>query len=253
MPLRAPHGAGMSDETPEITIRRIVRATPRAALATNMRDRSGSPYVSLVMIATDPEGAPLLLLSDLAEHTQNLEADPRAGLLLDATGHHGDPLAGERVSLIGWLARTDDPVARRRYLARHPAASMYAGFGDFAFWCFSVERAHLVAGFGRIHWVDRGRVTTRPAPALAEAEADIVDHMNQDHADALQLYGDQLLGLGPRGWVMTGIDPDGVDLRAGADVARLDFGRRVEDAGAARAELVRLAQVARARAAGDIS
>ena len=230
------------------TVRRIVRTVDRAALGTRLRDADGAPYVSLVLVATDPLGHPLLHLSDLADHSRNLAADARASLLFDATGERLDILAGERVTLVGRIVAAE-PADRARYLRRHPGAGMYADFKDFHFRRFVPERAHLVAGFGRIHWIAGSEILTPRAPALEEAEPDIVLHMNEDHSDALGLYASALLGLRGAGCTATGIDPEGLDLRAGAKTARLTFTRRVEDAAAARAELVRLVKEARRPAA----
>jgi len=239
----------MSEPDPAQTARHIVRATPRAALGTVMRDADGAPYVSLTLVATDHDGAPLLLLSELADHTKNLHRDERASLLFDATGELDDPLAGERVTVQGRLARSEEPRHRARYLARHPSASMYADFEDFAFYRMRIERAHLVAGFGRIHWLGAADLLTDPEPALVEAETGILAHMNDEHRDALQLYARELLGLAGGDWRMTGIDPEGFDLRLGARAARLSFEQRVHDAASARAALVALVKQARARLA----
>jgi putative heme iron utilization protein len=111
----------------------------------------------------------------------------------------------------------------------------------------AVERVHIVAGFGRIRWIDGAKALDEPVTALIERESDIVGHMNQDHADALDLYATRLLGRSGTGWRMTGIDPEGADLRREGEVARLAFACRVLDAEAARAELVRLVRDARAR------
>lgn len=232
-------------DSPAHTARRVIREALRASLGTRLRDGDGAPYVSLVLVATDHDGAPLLLLSDLADHTRNLGQDDRASLLLDGTGEREDPLAGERVTLQGRLRRSEEPRHRARYLARHPSAAMYADFGDFAFYRMEVERAHLVAGFGRIHWLEGGDVLIAPRPALVDAEAGIVAHMNEDHRDALQLYAHKLLGLGGEDWRMAGIDPEGCDLRLGPRAARLPFGGEVIDAATARAELVRLVKKTR--------
>ena len=110
-----------------------MRAVVKGSLATLDRD-SGAPYVSMVNFAADHDGSPLLLLSDLARHTANLRADARASLLLDQTDPQGDPATGARLTLMGRMARTDDPAVRQRYLARLPSAALYADFGDFAFW-----------------------------------------------------------------------------------------------------------------------
>jgi heme iron utilization protein len=235
-----------SSPGPADTIRRLVRSLPRVALGTVMRDTGGAPYVSLALAACDHDASPLLLLSDLADHSRNLRADPRASLLYDATSGLPDPLAGERATLVGRIEPAEDERRRGRYLRRHPSAGQYAAFADFHLWRMTVERAHLVAGFGRIHWVEGGDVIGGSRAALAEGEAGILDHMNREHRDALQLYAERLLGLEGGGWQMTGIDPEGIDLRRAAQTARLAFETPVTGIQQARAELERLAEAARA-------
>jgi putative heme iron utilization protein len=238
----------MAEETPAQTVRRLLRSVPRAALGTLMRE-GGDPYVSLVLIATDHDGAPILLLSDLADHTSNLRAEKRACLLLDGTGGRENPLSGERVTLQGRLEPSTQGRHRTRYLARHPTARMYADFKDFGFYHFTLERAHLVAGFGRIHWLEGSELLLAPQPALLQQEPRIVEHMNDEHRDAIQLYARHLLGQDGDGWQMTGIDPEGCDLRLGDRVTRLPFEQAVADAEGARSQLVHLVKQARARAA----
>ncbi|WP_448208362.1 HugZ family pyridoxamine 5'-phosphate oxidase [Azospirillum sp. sgz302134] len=232
-----------------------MRAADRAALATALRgEGDGWPYPSLVQVALDLDGTPLLLLSTLADHTKNIAADPRVGLLFDGTAGLAQPLAGARVSVLGQAEPSDEPRHRARFLARHPAAAFYAGFGDFGIYKVCVRRAHLVAGFGRVRWLERNELLPGDVPAaLAEAESDILAHMNTDHAEAVRLCATVLAGRsgGPvqeeaqEGWTMTGIDPDGIDLRCGGSVTRVDFDQRVEDAEAARIALAGLARRAR--------
>ncbi len=232
--------------------RAVVRALDRAALATLARPdtpEAGAPYASLVLVAFDHEACPLLLVSHLADHTRNLQADPRVSLLFDGTGGLAEPLTGPRVTVQGIAAPSADPAVRARFLARHPGAAMYAEFRDFAFWRVTPLRAHMVAGFGRIHWIapEDMRFDAGRAVSLAAAEADIVAHMNTDHADAIQLYATRLLGRSGDGWTMTGIDPEGVDLRREGEIARLGFDAPVSDPEAARAALVALVKRARAK------
>jgi heme iron utilization protein len=232
----------MSETDPATLSRQLLRRRPTASLATLMH---GAPYASLVLVAVDHDATPLLLISQLAEHTKNLANDPRVALLFEATEGLDEPLTGPRVTVIGRAEVTTEPRHRERFQARHPGAAMYAGFKDFAFYRIMVERAHLVAGFGRIHWIDAKDLLGRIEPALAERESGIVEHMNTDHADAVELYATVLLRQPPGEWRMTGCDAEGVDLRCGARTARLDFGQIVTDAGAARAELVRLVKKSR--------
>ena len=236
---------------PGATARALVRASDRAALASCLAraEASGWPYASLVLVAATPAAEPLLLLSDLADHSRNIAKDPRVSLLFDGTAGLAEPLTGPRVTLLGEARESREESHRQRFLRRHPGAEFYAGFKDFRFYRVVPESAHLVAGFGRIHWLDAAAVgyDADAAAALAAAEAEIVAHMNQDHADAVMLMAGKLLGCAGAGWTMTGIDPEGIDLRCGGAVARLAFPAPVHDAGAARAALVRLTREARAK------
>lgn len=229
-----------------IQIRNLVRSADRAVLSTVMRD-GAAPYGSLVLIACGFDAAPLLLISDLADHTKNLKEDPRCSILVDGTVGLEDPLTGARATVMGRAEKLDAPDLLARYVRRHPSAAFYASFGDFHLYRMTVERAHIVAGFGRIHWVDGRAVLFDAAAAgsLAETEGDLVDHMNADHGDAVGLYANRLLGLDGVGWRLTGCDPEGADLRRGGDVSRIGFDTPVTDADGARNALVRLVKRAR--------
>jgi putative heme iron utilization protein len=232
--------------------RRLIRGRDRAALATTL---AGRPYVSFVITACDSDASPLLLLSDLAQHTKNLVADRQVSLLFEDTGEHPDPLAGPRLTLLGRAELLDDPRAAARFAARHPASAQYAGFADFHLYRVTIERGHLVAGFGRIAWIEAAELRfAAEASALIAAEAEIVAHMNQDHAEAVELYARRLLRRTGTGWRLTGIDPEGIDLRCpmegGGEAARLNFAAPVLTPAMARHVLVALAQTAR-EAPGD--
>jgi putative heme iron utilization protein len=131
--------------------RALMRAQASAALGTLM---DGAPYVSLVLVAFDADGSPLLLLSRLAQHTKNLLADPQVSLLFDGTAGLEDPLTGPRLTVLGRAAVHPDPKALERYVDRHPSAAAYAGFSDFRLYKVAVTRAHYVAGFGQIRWIE---------------------------------------------------------------------------------------------------
>lgn len=226
--------------------REIARVSATAALATRSAGEAGWPYVSLVTVACDLDATPILLVSDLAEHTKNIKAEPKVSLLFTGAGGDGDPLALGRVTVLGHAVRTDEARLRERFLARHEPARDYAGFRDFHFYRVAPSRAHLVGGFGRIHWIEAFRYAGATA-ALAEAEGDILAHMNSDHGEAIRLYAEKLLGLPAQAepWRMTGIDPEGCDLASAGRTARVPFEAPVGDAEGARAELVRLARRAR--------
>lgn len=226
--------------------RAIIRRSLKASLATIHRD-TGFPYASLATVATLPDGSPVTLISTLAEHTKNLEKDPRASLLFDETGGLADPLEGARVSVSGIMEKVSDPAARARFLSRHPTAEMYADFTDFAFYALRIEGAHFVGGFGRITDILAQKLLTdvSDASTLIEAEADIVEHMNTDHADAVALYATRLLGAQEGSWRLVSCDPEGCDLVSGETGLRIEFPYRVTSPQLARKALKELVQKAR--------
>src|SRR5437588_4906989 len=244
MPDRLPEGARPpADFDPKRLAKTLLRGIRAGTLATLDRN-TGHPFASLVNIATDVDGSPLILTSRLSTHTANLEADGRASVLLAEAGK-GDPLAHPRLTVLGVFARierdgADEPRARGRFLARHPKSELYAGFGDFSFWRMAVASAHLNGGFARAADLTAADVLTDLAGAeeLIAAEEGAVEHMNTDHAEATGLYATKLLGEDVGPWRISGLDPDGADLIAGDRTARLAFGQRVTSSGALRQALV---------------
>ncbi|CAH1659448.1 HugZ family protein [Hyphomicrobiales bacterium] len=231
----------------------LLRGARSAALATLGPD--GHPSASLVGIATDIDGTPVILISGLAAHTANLAADPRASLLI-SPGGKGDPLAHARITLkvrARKIERATEEGARirRRYLARQPKAALYADFPDFSFFALTIEGASLNGGFARAFAPSPADLLSDPdhAAALAGVEEGAVEHMNSDHADAIGLYATQLLGAKPGEWRATGLDPDGLDMALGSAALRLPFPASVSGPGMLRQMLAELAGKARAQAA----
>ncbi len=212
-------------------LRRVARAVRKAALATSLAEGGdGRPYVSLVTLALDHDLSPILLLSRLADHTRNLLADGRAALLLDGTDGLANPQTGPRVTLTGVVAEDGDPRLRRRFLARHPGAALYAGFGDFAIWRMTVERAHFVGGFGRAVWCDAPLVPPREAAFMAEVEETALAEINGGHPNLVAALAARAGGEPERGWRLAGIDPDGCDLEAGEVVLRVPLDQAPDEA-----------------------
>jgi heme iron utilization protein len=252
MPDRLPENATPPpDFDPKALAKSLLRGIRSGTLATLDRN-TGHPFASLVNVATDADGSPVILVSRLSTHTANIEIDGRSSLLLAQTGK-GDPLAHPRLTVLGRMVQvardTDDEArVRRRFLARHPKSELYAGFGDFSFWRMAIASAHLNGGFARAADLKADDVRTDLADAadLVAAEADAVAHMNADHAEACRLYATRLLGEPDGAWRMTGIDPDGADLALNDRTARLAFPQRVTEPGQLRQVLVALAAQARA-------
>jgi heme iron utilization protein len=169
--------------------RTLVASQTRGALSTIALDPPGAPFGSVVTYGLDPHGSPWFFVSTLAEHTRNLQADPRASLLVvEDTPAGADPLASGRVTLVGSVAEVEDPdersTARAGYLAANPSA-FYVDYGDFRCMRLAVAAVRYVGGFGRMSWVDVDDYRAAEPDPLAPAAAAIVGHMNADHADAI--------------------------------------------------------------------
>lgn len=242
------------NDDPAAAIRGLVRKAHLAALATDLSGQEApntQPYGSLVQVACDMAGRPILLLSDLAQHTVNIKANPKACLMFDDCRDLGEPLTGPRASVLGTLHSCDDEAVQRRYLSRFPEARDYAGFADFHFYVLDPSRAHFVGGFGQIEWAEGASILLPDslpdslAESLDEAESGIVSHMNADHRDALTLYATVFAGASDGDWRMSGIDPEGFDLVNAGTRVRISFAESIRSSGDARAALVGLVEAAR--------
>jgi putative heme iron utilization protein len=238
------------DFSPSKSAKSLLRRSRQGALATLMPG-SGDPYCSLVNVAANPDATPILLFSRLAVHTKNILGDARVSLMLDERVA-GDPLEGARIMLAGrveQLSGESASLARRRYLAAHPSAEAFVDFTDFAFFRIAPSGLHLVAGFGRIVDLKPAQFLTDVSDAadLLEAEGRAVEHMNEDHREAMNLYATKLLGAEAGDWRCSGCDPDGMDMQAEGRTLRLEFPERVTTGTELRKILVRLAADARAK------
>jgi heme iron utilization protein len=226
--------------------RHLLRHVRHGSLATLDRE-TGYPYASLVNFATDLAGKPVIFISRLARHTQNLLNNPKASLLAARLPASGDVLTGPRVTVLGTLASVTREEVGGRYADHHPQARMYLDFPDFSFWRLEPELVHAVAGFGRIETLE-ARDVFLPEPVaagFAELAQGAAAHLNQDHSDAVQLYATRLLAKSGTQWRVTSIDPDGTLLEGDGEVARLDFDSPVSSPAQLRTAFVQLASQAR--------
>ncbi len=242
-------------ESPSWISRNLIRTKEKAVLATVMRETAGDPYASLVLTACDHQSNPLIFISDLAEHTKNIWENQRASMLFERTGGLNDPLSGARVTLQGKMTETEDPALLERFFKRHEQSRSYGKAHKFFLYKLEVERVHLVAGFGRIHWIDADEVLydTSNVQDLVSAEEGIVNHMNEDHQDAIDLIANHLLKHEGTGWNMTGIDPEGFDIRLREQVSRMEFDEPLTRADDSRPAMIELVKRAREHAGKEMA
>ena len=232
--------------------RTLVAQISTGTLCTLALEPEGYPYGSFVTVAFD-NGNPIFLISGLAEHTKNLERDPRASLLV-AEGGSADPLANGRVTMLGPCTRVEGDCgsARAAFFAAHPNSAYYADFRDFAFWKLNVSDVRYIGGYGRMSWISKADWRAAEPDPLGPSAAGMIAHMNADHADAMVLYckafsrATEITSVS-----MTGVDRYGFDMSAmtpkGPRPVRLAFGMPVRTPEEARVALISMAKDAKSQ------
>ena len=235
--------------------RSLVAQISIGTLCTLAIEPAGYPYGSFVTVAFD-KGIPIFLISALAEHTKNLEQDPRASLLVAESGS-ADPLANGRVTMLGPCTRVEGEggSARAAFLAAHPNSTYYADFRDFGFWKLHVNSVRYIGGYGRMSWIDKAEWQAAEPDPLGPSAAGIIAHMNADHADAMVLYCKAFSKATEiTSARMTGIDRYGFEMSAktseGLRPVRLAFASPVSTPEDARAVLIAMLKDARRKLGG---
>jgi hypothetical protein len=202
--------------------KRLLRVARTGALATFDAEHR-TPLATLIGVASDWDGSPLFLMSELSRHTRNLAGDARASLLLTTQGGRGDPLNQPRLTIGGPVAVASDASAKARYLRRNPKAKLYADFADFSVRRMRIETVHFNGGFGRAD-------ALTPADLLVPGDASALIAAEAELLAFVESLGDEKLAAlaggassGRRVWRPVGIDAEGLELSAGAAVARVNF------------------------------
>lgn len=220
--------------------RRFLRGQGNGVLSTLSQRLAGYPFGSVAPYVADQAGRPVILISTLAEHTKNIQADPRVSLIVQP--FMPDMQETGRVTVIGRAQRlADKDRLGPRYLRYFPKAEAYLAMHDFAFYRIEPVRIRYIGGFGKIHWVEPQDYLLADGK-LEEEEAAIVAHMNADHAHTLRDYCRHVHQVDPRAVDMLGMDGDGFDVRADGRLLRFDLPVSVTDAASARSALVALAR-----------
>jgi heme iron utilization protein len=222
------------------------------SLSTLSRKQPGFPFGSVMPYALHDCGRPIFLISTMAMHTQNLQADPRASLLITQEDAGGAPLGASRVTLLGNVLPATDVEARKVYLARHANSRYWVDFEDFSFYCMDVVDVYYVGGFGVMGWVSAAEYGRSQPDPLADSTGEIMQHMNADHKDALVLLARKFAGVESQEATMTAVDRLGFHVRLktqdGMRGARIVFLREVSNPADTRTVLVEMVQQARSLA-----
>ena len=232
--------------------RTLVYLSRIGSLSTVSRKRPGFPFGSVMPYGLDARGRPIFLVSTMAMHTQNLQADPRASLLVTQADADGDSLGASRVTLVGEVQRIAEPEiaeSRALYLERYANSRYWVDFDDFSFYRMEVLDVYYIGGFGVMGWVQATDYDRAQPDPLADVAAGIISHMNADHKDALVLLARTCAGVDSEEATMTSVDRLGFQVRLktadGMRGARIGFLREVGNANEARKVLVEMVQQAR--------
>ena len=238
--------------------RTLLHLNSLATLSTLSRKQPGFPFGSLMPYALDSVGRPLFLISNMAMHTQNLKADPRASLFITQPSADGDPLGAARATLIGNILQVPEEEkadARELYLARHENSQYWVDFADFSFFRMDILDIYYVGGFGVMGWVVATDYELAIPDPLSSSAPGILAHMNADHIDAMILLARTHSQLEATEATMTSVDRLGFYLRLktaeGMKGARINFPHEVTNPGETRTALVEMVQQARQHASAN--
>ena len=255
-------GPGLASDRPPVhepafaeRARTLVYLGRIGSLSTLSRKQPGFPFGSLMPYGLDDHGRPIFLISTMAMHTQNLQADPRASLLVTQEGTDGEPLGASRVTLVGNVLPAPDTEvaeARKLYLARHANSKYWVDFEDFSFYRMNLVDLYYVGGFGVMGWVSASEYDRSQPDPLADSMAEIIHHMNTDHKDALVLLAQTFARIESQEATMKEVDRLGFQLRLktqdGMRSARIAFLREVSNPAETRKVLVEMVRQARSQA-----
>lgn len=225
------------------------------SLSTLSRKQAGFPFGSVMPYGLDDHGRPIFLISTMAMHTQNLQSDARASLLVTQEDTEGEPLGASRVTLVGNVhpvPNTELAESRKLYLERHINSKYWIDFEDFSFYRMDVIDIYYVGGFGVMGWVSASDYQLSQPDPLADSMAEIIQHMNADHKDALVLLARQFAHVDSTEATMTAVDRLGFQVRLrtpdGMRGARIAFLREVSNPAETRKVLVEMVQQGRSQA-----
>lgn len=254
--------AGTGPELPQLPepghaerVRTLVSQGELGTLSTCSRKHAGFPFGSLMPYALDGAGRPIFLISNMAMHTQNVKADPRASLFIAQAAADGDALGAARATLLGEVKPVPERElagAKEAYLARHANSRYWVDFADFGFFRMELVDIYYVGGFGVMGWVEAREYQQASADPLAPDAASILAHMNADHVDAMILLARTHAGIEATEAAMTAVDRLGFQLRLrtaeGMKGRRINFPGEVRTPQEARKALVEMVRRAKALA-----
>ena len=168
--------------------RDLLLAEYQAVLCTHSIDVAGYPFGSVAPYCLNRAGEPLILISDIAQHTKNIIADERVSLIAMERDADDQQTVG-RVTYLGNARKLDasDTDSAERYYSFFPQSRDYHKTHGFDFYRIEPVRIRYIGGFGKIYWIEKDDFL-KSNPFTFEEEKRMIDHMNVDHLDAIKHY-----------------------------------------------------------------
>lgn len=263
----------MRNEKIDYAARFLIRSCQKAFLATELSKKSldkktftsknSIPYSTFVMTASDYDGSPLILLSNLSEHTKNLKTNNLASLLFyeeqkeidlfpefdnsDLPYDYEDPMSRPRLTVIGELKISKEAHHKKRFSLRHPTSNFYINFKDMNIYKLHVKLAHITAGFAKVKWFFTNEILYDVKVSLKNDEFSIIKHMNDHHQESINLYEKNLFTQSSikGNWKLIGIDPEGFDMRLKENVKRYNFENPIKKIEILRSVFIKLHNLAK--------
>ncbi len=228
--------------------RTLLRSQEKAMLATHSFSKTGYPFGSVTTYMTDYQGHPIIYISHLAQHTKNIKQNAKISLLVSQDSE-GDINAGARLTLLGHADPISEGEVRQiseKFYLKFPESKKYQDTHDFKFYRIRVEHVRYIGGFGQIYWLDASQFIL-PNPEWLAHEQAAIEHMNEDHQDAMQLMCSYFKNYEADDIVMTHLYPDGCVIRANHKHNYfLAYSELIENPKDIRVQLVELTKQARA-------
>lgn len=250
----------------ESAVRSMMRSSTRGYLGTEMsltntsneNKKNKFPYVTFVMVAFDYDGSPLILLSDLSEHTKNLKKNNHVSILFyeeqrnldffpvfenkDKSFEYEDPMSRPRLTVTGVLNKSGEKIHKMRFINRHPVSKLYAGFSDMNIYKLDISDAHLTGGFAKVKWFNNKDLLYQNICGFSDDEMTVLDHMNKEHKQSVNLFAKNLSEKKSidSDWNLIGIDPEGFDLRSSSEVKRYNFSPPLKKSSELRKSFIKL-------------
>ncbi|MGA7596188.1 MAG: pyridoxamine 5'-phosphate oxidase family protein [Gallionella sp.] len=208
--------------------RRLLRGHRYGALCTQSKKLDGYPFGSITPYLVDHDGSLLVFVSSLAEHTRNIRYNPRVSLITHDQRSPEIQSQGRATVIGNAMPEPDRNQAGLRYLRYFAEAQSCYPMQDFSFYRIRPIAIRYIGGFGKIHWIDMDNYAVTQAKTFAEREDMLLAELNSRQNNLLL----QLLhqnGIDAMDFQAIGLDCDGIDVRSGGQIRRLNFPESISE------------------------